>query len=447
MAQASSNGNQRPRVVIIGAGFAGLRVIEGLRKAPVDILVIDRNNYHGFWPLLYQVATSILEPQQVVEPVRSIIRQARNARFVQATVEAIDREQHQVITDRGTFPYDELVIAAGSTSNFFGLEEIKEHGFELKDMPDAMALRNHMISCFEQAVLETDPECLDQWLTVVIVGGGPTGVELAGAIAELIRNDFRNDYPTIDFSKVRVVLVEAMDRVLLTFPPELSQKAQQALTDLGVELRFGTQVVGYKDQKLHFKDGTSMSARTVVWTAGVQANPLGKTLGVSLQRGGRVPITPELHLPEDPNVWVIGDMAYLEGKDGKPYPQLATTAMQQGRLVARNILHKLKGERLERYRYVDRGTMAIIGRHAAVARIWNVNWTGPIAWLIWLLVHLFYLISFRDRVMVLVNWIYNYFTQERGARAVVAPRRMTTAQLEAAVAEPSRADPTAATQT
>jgi NADH dehydrogenase len=416
-------GGQRPRVVIIGAGFGGLQAATHLARKPVDVLLLDRNNYHGFWPLLYQVATAQLDPQQIAYPARAIIRGMPNIEFRVAEVQSIDRSQRVVNTDQGTFSYDELIVSPGSTTNFFGLEQLQTQSFELKDLPDAMSLRNHLVACFEHAVGETDPDRVQRLLTFVIVGGGPTGVEMAGAVEELVRHTMKRDYPMLDFSKAKVVLVEMLDRVLPPFPPSLSQSAQQALTNMGVELRLGASVTGYENGILKFKDGTTLPTETVLWAAGVQASSLGKTLGVQLQRGGRVPVTPALHLPDDPNVWVIGDLAYLEGPDGKPYPMLATVAMQQGRLVARNIIHKLKGEPLERYRYFDKGIMATIGRRAAVASFWRLKVHGTLAWLLWLAVHLFYLIGFRNRAAVLFNWAYSYITFDREARAIVAAAR------------------------
>lgn len=418
MSQTPANA-QRPRVVVIGAGFGGLAVARGLAHAPVDVLVIDRNNYHGFWPLLYQVATAGLEPQQIAQPVRAIIRRSPNISFRLATVTSVDRSQRVVHTDSGEFPYDELVVAAGSATNFFGLKEVQQHSFELKDLPNALAIRNHLLVHFEQAVAERDPERLRRMLTFVVVGGGPTGVEMAGAITELIRHVLRKDFPTLDFRNVRVVLVEAADRVLLAFTPSLSAKAQRRLLKLGVEIRLNTSVVGFEGSQLTFKDGSTLPTETVIWAAGVQGAPLGAELGVELQRGARVAVTPELHLPDDPAVWVIGDLAYLPAPDGKPYPQLATVAMQQGRLVVRNLLSKLRGEALRPFRYTDKGSMATVGRRSAVAQIWGLRFSGAVAWWLWLAVHLFYLIGFRNRMLVLLNWAYNYFTFDRGARALV----------------------------
>lgn len=427
--------SDRPRIVIIGAGFGGLQAAKALAKAPVDVLLIDRNNYHGFWPLLYQVATAGLEPQEIAEPVRAVIRGLPNVHFQLAAVERIDREQRLVITEQGAQPYDQLVVAAGSATNFFGLEQIKRDGYELKDVPDALTIRNQVIRCFERAVVETDAEKRQQLLTFVVVGGGPTGVELAGAFAELIRHVLRKDYPTLDFSAVRVVLLEAADRVLLSFPAKLSAKAHRALTGLGVDVQFSKSVVGYDNNHLQFKEGEPLATETVIWAAGIQANPLGKTLDVPLQRGGRVAITRELHLPDDPTIWVIGDMAYLEDSTGRPLGQLATVAMQQGRHVAANIRRSLEGQPLRPYSYVDKGSMATIGRRAAIAHIWKFSFSGPIAWYLWLGVHLWYIIGFRNRLQVLINWAYNYLTYDRGARAVfeTVPTSTTTLQLEQVV--------------
>ncbi len=257
-------------------------------------------------------------------------------------------------------------------------------------------------------------------LTFVVVGGGPTGVELAGAIAELVRFVVPRDYPTLDIRMVRVVLVEGADRLLLAFPASLSRKAQHRLEGFGVEIRLNTSVVDYTPEGLHFKDGTTLPTETIIWAAGIQGSPVGGMLGTELQRGNRVAVTPQLHLPDDPNVWVIGDLAYVSGPNGQPYPQLATVAMQQGRLVGRNIRHKLQGLPLQPFRYRDKGTMATIGRRSAVARIWGLNWSGPVAWYLWLGVHLVYVIGFRNRILVLINWAYNYFTYDRGARALIA---------------------------
>ena len=410
---------KRPRVLIIGAGFAGLQVARGLARKPMDVLLVDRQNYHAFWPLLYQVATASIEPQGIAFPVRGIMRRTPNVRFRVAVVQQIDLEKSSVITDHGALAYDELVVAAGSANNYFGIPGIEQHSFGLKHLPEALALRNHLIACFEQAASTQDPAELQELLTFVVVGGGPTGVEMAGAISELVNHVMRKDYPSLDFSQVRVLLVEMADRVLLAFPPELSAKAQRDLQRLGIDLRLNTSVTGYDNNTLQIKDRPELRTKTVVWAAGIQGAALGGKLGVPLQRGGRVAVTPTLQLPGHPNVWVLGDLAHLEGPDGKPYPQLATVAMQQGRLVGRNLLRKLRGEPLRPFQYIDKGMMATIGRRRAVAHIWGRNFDGPIAWWLWLGVHLLYLVGVRNRLVVLLNWAYNYLTYDRAARAII----------------------------
>lgn len=410
---------KRPRVVIIGGGFAGIQAARRFKNAPVDVLVLDRNNYHGFWPLLYQVASAALEPQQIAYPIRGIIRNIPNIRFQLGDVQGFDFERKHVITDTGEVEYDELIVAGGSANNFFGNTSVEQHAFGFKDLPEALALRNHLIMAFEHAVTETDPERRRALLTFVAIGGGPTGVELAGALAELRQHVMRRDYPQLDMSEVRVILVEMMDRLLLAFPPELGKKAEHDLLSMGVEVRLNTGVTGYEDEVLSFRDGSTLTAHTVIWSAGVQGAELAEAFGVELQRGRRVPVDQELRLPQHPHVWVVGDIAYLEAPNGKPYPQVATVAMQQGRHVAENVMRTLRGQQPRPFRYIDKGSLATIGRSRAVARVWGMNWTGVIAWWLWLVVHILYLVGFRNRVTVFINWAYNYFTYDRAARSVI----------------------------
>ena len=428
--EANSKTSRRPHVVIVGAGFGGLAVARKLAGAPVDVTLLDRNNYHAFWPLMYQVATAGLEGQDIAQPIRAIVRRTPNVQFRVTTVECIDIAEQTVFTDSGELRYDELVVAAGSTNNFFGLDQIEAHGFGFKELHEALAIRNQLITRFEEAEHEDDPEQLRRLLTFVVVGGGPTGVELAGAISELIRHVMRKDHPTLDLSYSRVLLLEAMDRLLLTFPPTLSRKAQRSLEKLGVEVRFNAQVAGLENGAIQLKDGTAIPTDTVIWSAGIKGAEIGASLGVPLKRGARVPVIDTLQLPEHPNVWVLGDLAYLEGPDGKPYPQLAAAAMQQGRHVAINIQRKLRGEPLLRWKYIDKGSMATVGRRSAVARIWGINWSGFIAWALWLAVHLLYLVNARSRLLVFINWTYNYFTYDRAARAVIAPSRFAESARE-----------------
>lgn len=426
----------RPRVVIIGAGFGGLSAAQALAHAPVDVLILDRNNYHGFWPLLYQVATAGLEPDEIAQPVRSITRRTPNLDFRLATVQRIDRARGVVMTDRGDIPYDELIVSPGSATNFFGNAGVERDGFELKDIPDAVAIRNHLLRCFEQAIGETDGEKRRKLLTFAVVGGGPTGVEMAGAITELMRHVLHRDYPALDLRDVRVLLVEALDRTLLAFPPSLSRDAQRTLVNLGVELQFDKQVTGYDDGVLQFKDGSALPTDTVIWTAGVKGVALAESLNVPLQRGSRVPVTPALHLENDECVWVIGDVAYMDAGNGKPHPQVATVAMQQGPHAARNILRKLAGEPLEPFRYHDKGSLATVGRRSAVAHVWKLNWSGPLAWYLWVAVHIWYLLGFRNRVQVLINWAYYYFTYDRGARSIITSgMRASNTQHEGSTSE------------
>lgn len=312
-----------------------------------------------------------------------------------------------------------MIVAAGSATSFFGLASVEEHAFGFKSIPEAVALRNHIVGHFVTAAAEQEPAALRRLLIFVVVVGGPTGVELAGAISELIQHVLRRDYPNIDFSQCRVLLVEMADRLLLTFPPELSAKAQRDLQRLGVEVRLKTSVAGYTGGMLEIKEGEPIQTNTVIWAAGIQGAALGATLGVPLQRGGRVEVTPELSLRDHANVWVIGDLAYLEGPDGRPYPQLATVAMQQGEHVARNLQRRYTGAPEIPFRYVNKGAMATVGRRRAVARIWGVNFDGAIAWWLWLMVHLLYLVGVRNRLLVLLNWAWNYLTYDRAARAII----------------------------
>jgi NADH dehydrogenase len=314
----------RPRVVIVGAGFGGLAAARELANASVDVLMINRTNYHGFWPLLYQVATAGLEPESIAYPVRAILRRYRNADFLLAEVNGVDFEQRAVLTDAGPVMYDYLVLAAGSTTNFFGNERFERYTLGMKDLDEAQRLRNHILTCFEHAVAETDPARRAALLTFVVVGGGPTGVELAGAFIELIRHVMRKDYPVLDVRQAHVVLVEATDRVLATFPESLQRAALDRLRRMGVDVRLSAPVADTRPGVLVFKDGTELAAETIVWAAGVRASPLAEALGVTLGRGARVKVEPTLTLPGHPEVFVIGDMAYLEGyRPGVPYPMVA----------------------------------------------------------------------------------------------------------------------------
>jgi NADH dehydrogenase len=409
----------RPRVVIVGAGFGGLAAARELANADVDVLVINRTNYHGFWPLLYQVATAGLEPESIAYPVRAILRRYRNADFLLAEVNGVDFERRAVLTDVGPVMYDYLVLAAGSTTNFFGNERFERYTLGMKDLDEAQRLRNHILTCFEHAVAETDPVRRAALLTFVVVGGGPTGVELAGAFIELIRHVMRKDYPMLDVRQAHVVLVEATDRVLATFPESLQRAALDRLRRMGVDVRLNAPVADARPGALVFRDGTVLTAETIVWAAGVRASPLAEALGVALGRGARVKVEPTLTLPGHPEVFVIGDMAYLEGyRPGVPYPMVAPVAIQMGEQAARNIIARTRRNPMKPFRYFDKGQMATIGRSAAVLDAFGIQLTGWPAWVGWLFVHLMELVGFRNRALVLLNWAYSYFTYDRGVRLI-----------------------------
>jgi len=412
----------RPRIVVIGAGFGGLSVAKALARHNVDVLVVDRNNYHGFWPLLYQVATAGLEPESIGYPVRAILRKYKNVGFQMADVQGIDFEARQVITDYAPLPYDYLVVAAGSANNYFGNDALAEHTLGMKDIDDAEHLRNHVLGAFENAAREENTAKRKALLTFVMIGGGPTGVELAGAFAELIRHVMRHDYPMLDLSEARTILVEATDKVLAPFHPSLQKIAISKLERLGVEVMTSMPVKSVVDGTITFGDGTRLEAETVVWAAGVRAASIADAMGVEQGRAARVKVTTELHLPEHREVFVIGDMAYLEGYKGGAYPMVAPVATQQGKLAARNIVAQLEGTPMKAFQYFDKGQMATIGRSSAVLESAGIRMSGLFAWIGWLVVHLIELIGFRNRVLVLANWTYNYLTYDRGVRIITRRR-------------------------
>lgn len=409
----------RPRVVIAGAGFGGLAAARMLAKAPVDVLLINRTNYHGFWPLLYQVATAGLEPESIAYPVRAILRRYRNASFLLAEVTGVDFGRRLVQTNTGPVSYDYLILAAGSTTNFFGNERIARYTMGMKDLNEAQRLRNHVLLCCEHAAAESDPNQRAALLTFAVVGGGPTGVELAGAFVELIRHVIRHDYPMLDVQQARVVLIEATGHILTSFPESLQRAALQRLQRMGVEVRLNAPVADADPHGLNFRDGSRLDAETVVWAAGVRGAPLADALGVTLGRGARVVVTPELTLPDDQRVFVIGDMAYLEGyRPGVAYPMVAPVAIQMGEQAARNIVAQINDQPMQPFRYVDKGQMATIGRSAAVLDAFGIRLSGWPAWAGWLFVHLMALVGFRNRALVLLNWAYSYFTYDRGVRLI-----------------------------
>ena len=417
MTAATATAN-RHHVVVVGAGFGGLAAARHLRDAPVDVTVLDARNHHTFQPLLYQVATAGLDGDDIAFPIRGIFGRQANARVRLGEVRSVDLDARRLhLADGHDVAYDELVLAAGAVTNTFGIPGVDEHGFGLKSLSDAMALRTHVLLRFEEA--DADPTHLsDGTLTVVIAGGGPTGVETAGGLAELFSKVLRRDFPRLDVRAPRVVLLEATDRLLGTFHPKLGDEARRTLEKAGVEVLLGRAVASVHADRVELTDGSTIPTRTMVWAAGVKAHPLAETLGVELTKGGRVVVTDSLELPGHPEVHVIGDLA------GTPdlLPQLAAVAIQGGKHSAEMITRRLRGEAPTPFHYVDKGTMATIGRHAAVAQLpGGIRFRGIIGWLAWLGLHLVELIGFRNRANVLVNWGWNYLTYDRASRIIPEP--------------------------
>lgn len=408
----------RPRVVVAGAGFAGLWAARALDGEDVEVLVVDRNNYHTFFPLLYQVAAAELAPTDIAYPVRSILRRSDNVRFRMEEVRGLDLDGRAVVTDLERIPYDTLVLAIGSVTNFLGVEGAEEHAFPLRWMADAVPLRYHILSRFESSVYERDPERRRRLLTFTIVGGGPTGVEYAGALAELIHGPVLRDFPMVAPDEVRIVLVEAMDRLLLGMPDRLADYAVERLERRRVEVRTGAMVERISPTEVVLKGGERIPTETVAWTAGVKGDPAVARWGVPTGKGGRVDVTPGLHLPDRPEVYVAGDLARVE-QEGQPLPQVAQVAIQQGQHVAKNIVRSLRGEAALPFRYRDYGMLAVIGRNAAAAHVRGRTFTGFPAWLLWLVIHVTWLIGFRNRVLVLVNWAWNYISFGRAVRLIL----------------------------
>jgi NADH:ubiquinone reductase (H+-translocating) len=417
-APAPASSADLPHVVVVGAGFAGLAAVQSLRRAPVRITLVDSANHHLFQPLLYQVATAGLSGPQIAAPIRYVLRQQRNCKVLMAMVERIDRDRRIVELPGRELRYDWLVLATGSTHAYFGHDEWSRHAPGLKTLDDALLLRRRILLAFEQAELVTDVAERDAQLTFVIIGGGPTGVELAGTLAEIARHTLRREFRASDPRTARVILVEAGERILSSYVDQLSDHAVRQLRELGVEVRFGKPVTGIDADGIAIGD-ERITARTVIWAAGVAASPLARCLDAPLDRAGRVKVAPTLQVPGHPEIFVAGDLAALDDASGKPVPGVAPAAEQMGRHVAANLVRSLRGQVPQPFRYRDRGSMATIGRRRAIADLgWIRLWGAP-AWWSWLLVHLVFLIGFRNRVFVLVDWAWSYFTFARGARLIV----------------------------
>jgi NADH dehydrogenase len=434
------------RVVVVGGGFGGLQAVHRLRRKPVEITLVDRRNFHLFQPLTYQVATGALSPGQIAYPLRAIFKRHRNVTVVLAEVSDIDLDTREVhlqpvagIPAPASIPYDTLIVAGGSRYSYFGHDDWSEFAQEVKSLESALAVRSRILSAFEAAEAELDANARAAWLTFVVVGGGPTGVEMAGQIAELARDTLRRDFRASDPGSGRILLVEAADRLLTSFPPSLSGKAARSLRRLGVTPMLGATVVGVDEDGVAIAAGNGASddvpAKTVIWAAGVAAAGLAARLsertGAELDRAGRVVVDPDLTLPGHPEVFALGDMVAVRGADGTvtTFPGVAPVAMQQGRYAAKVVGERLRGKPSPAFHYRDKGNLATIGRGAAVADIKGLKLSGFLAWATWLVVHLWYLVGFQNRVLVFIQWFFSFATHGRGARLItgaghdaVAPR-------------------------
>ena len=407
----------RPRVVIIGGGFGGLAAARALARVPVDVTLVDRKNHHVFQPLLYQVATAGLSPAEIASPIRHILRRQRQTLVLLGDATAVDPTARRVRLESGELGYDFLVLAAGVTPSYFGKAAWEPNAPGLKTIEDALEIRRRALVAFEQAEREPDAEARRQWLTFVVIGGGPTGVEMAGAFAEIARHSLAHEFRRIDPRTARIVLIEAGPRLLAGYPESLSQKAQLQLEALGVQVWTGSPVTGLDARSVEV-GADRLAARTVVWAAGVQGSPLARSLGVDLDRAGRVRVRPDLSVPGHPELFVIGDLASVE-HEGPGIPGVAPAALQMGAHVAANIARALRGEPLARFRYRDKGSLATIGRRRAVAVVGGMRLSGFVAWLAWLGVHIVFLIGFRNRLVVLLTWAWAYVTYGRSARLIL----------------------------
>lgn len=414
------------RVVVIGGGFGGLRLVQTLKDAPVEITLIDRRNFHLFQPLLYQVATGALSPADIAAPLRGILSHQKNVRTLLGEATGIDATRRHVIMSDGEVPYDTLVVATGATHHYFGNDQWAELAPGLKTIEDATEIRRRMMLAFEAAERETDPERLEALMTFIVVGAGPTGVEMAGSLAEIARDTLRDDFRRIHPENARIILLEGLENVLNIYPDKLSGYARRTLERLGVDVRLKTLVTNIEPDRVTVKSGDQVEvirAHTVVWGAGVRGSRMGKilqeTVGAPLDKVGRVIVEPDCSIPGHPEIFVVGDLAnFSHTRDGKPLPGVAPVAKQQGVYVARQIKARLQGKHLTAFKYFNMGSMATIGRGAAVADLRVIRFTGYLGWLAWLFVHLMQLVDFQNRVLVLMQWAWQYWTRNRSARLV-----------------------------
>jgi NADH dehydrogenase len=417
---------KRARVVIIGAGFGGLFAAENLANKEVDVVLIDRNNYHTFTPLLYQVATASLDPSEIAIPVRSITKRWSNIDFQMGEAVSIDaNNQHVGIQADGQvykLDYDYLILAGGSTTNYFNNQEIAENSHGIKNLSEAIILRNHILKQIERAVWIDDPEYRQASATIVVVGGGPTGIETAGALYELSKQILSEFGDKVKRVALRVILIDAGDRLLKPYPPRLQESTHDQLKSLGVEVVFNDPVVEATREYVRLKSGNMIYTKTLIWAAGVKASPLAEILCVPLLKSGHVPIKPTTEVIGLENIYAVGDMASIQPGNGQRYPMVIQVAKQQGELAAKNIIRRESGEPQQTFKYNDKGSMATIGRNRAVAWLYNkVQLTGFLAWSAWLVMHLVWLIGFRNRLNVFINWVWYYFAQDRSVRMIIEP--------------------------
>jgi NADH dehydrogenase len=424
--------SERWKVVIVGGGFGGLSAAQQLNSDLVDVTLIDRRNYHLFQPLLYQVATGSLSEGEIASPLRSVLSRQKNTRVWLGTVVDVDTDSKRLVLADGTnIPYDSLIVAAGSQTSYFGHNEWQEWAPGMKSIEEATTIRHKILYAFEVAERLSDPEQRRAWLTFVMVGAGPTGVELSGAIAEIARQTLKNDFRSINPGEAQVILLDGAPRVLMSFPEDLAEKASRSLAKLGVQVRCGAMVKHVDEEGLTIevdKRTDSIAAKTVVWAGGITASPLGKILAshtkAETDRGGKVKVKPDLTIPNYPDIYVIGDLASAVDREGKPLPGLAQVAMQGGTYAAKSILRKVKGQsELPPFHYFDKGSLAVIGRASAVADVFGAHLSGFIAWLVWAFIHLMYLVNFQSRVLVFIQWAVQNLTFSRGTRLItgVAP--------------------------
>jgi len=412
------NINPLPHIVIIGAGFAGLETARGLSGAPVRITLIDKNNHHLFQPLFYRVATAGLLPAQIAQPVRTIFRRQKNLTFQMGEVTAINLEEKYIKLNGSIIAYDYLVIAVGGQTNFFGFGEIEQSSFQIKDLETAVRTRNQLLAMFEQASREAEPEKRKAYLTFVIVGGGATGVETAGALAELITHVMKKDYPRINLNEARVILLEASPHLIGSYPGELRQATLKLLKKKNVDVRLNAKLENFDGQRVTLADGNIIETQTLIWTAGIKTAGIADSLNVEKAGGGRIRVQPGLNLPEHEEVFVIGDAAFLPDEKDQPLPMISPVAIQQGVLTAKNILNLLNSKPLTDFYYKDPGLLATVGRNAAVARIWGISFSGFIAWIIWVFLHIYRIIGFRNRILIMFNWAWDYLFYDNQARLI-----------------------------